>query len=87
MPEKIPVDDRMSPYNWFLLAIRVFEGCDCCVNNGTLVPDLGWTILQDGSNATCCNGKLLVETLSNCKIEALTYQLDVSGLCFHNLTI
>jgi len=60
-------------------SIQVYEGCDCCMYNGKLIPEGGWTVLADGSNATCCNGNLVVETLSHCKIEAFAYQLDTSG--------
>ena len=42
--------------------------------NGSLIPEGGWTLLADKSNATCCDGNLVVETLSNCKIEAFAYQ-------------
>mgnify|MGYP001405400241 CR=1 FL=1 len=55
------------------LTFRII-GCDCCMYNGSLVPEGGWTVLADGSNATCCDGNLVVETLSNCRIEAFAYQ-------------
>eukprot|EP00092_Neocalanus_flemingeri_P015021 GFUD01016223.1.p1 GENE.GFUD01016223.1~~GFUD01016223.1.p1 ORF type:complete len:619 (-),score=121.89 GFUD01016223.1:121-1809(-) len=65
-----------SPY-W--VTTRSFPDCNCCHLEGTMVPPGGWILTNNTLNLTCCEGKLLVETLSQCKIEALTYQLDTSG--------
>merc|ERR1719450_226061 len=71
----------LSHSTW--ISTPVFQdSCDCCVHNGSMVPD-GWSQpLSFFSNITCCKGEI-VETLPPaldiCDIQNMTYLIDTSG--------
>ena len=43
---------------------RAFQQCECCHLDGTMIPPGGWILSSNTLNLTCCEGKLLVDNLS-----------------------
>ena len=53
-----------SPY-WLMK--RSIQDCNCCKHNGVLIPPGGWVLAEKNLNLTCCEGKLLEESLQKGK--------------------
>ena len=73
-----------APY-WVMK--RSIQDCNCCQHDGVLIPPGGWVLAENNLNLTCCEGKLLEETLTQCQIESLIYQLDTSGSMSSSISV